>query len=132
MAILSILAATLAAWVIGAVWYMVLSRPWLTDSGIPTDAAGQPKGRSPAVAFGGGFLCLLVVAGMMRHMLASSGITTPVPGMIAGLGVGLFFIAPWVAMNVLFTGRPLRLALIDGGYPAIGCAAMGLVLALMG
>jgi len=135
MEILSVIAAAVAGFGIGAVWYLVLSKPWVADSGVPVDAQGRATGatigRSGAVAYGGGFLCVLVVAGMMRHMLASSGIVTPWAGLVSGLGVGLFFIAPWITLNVLFAMRPMRLALIDGGYATLACAAMGLVLTLI-
>lgn len=130
MAFISVLAATLAAWLIGAVWYTVLSKPWLEVSGVPRDAEGKPVGLPVPVAFGGGALCLLVVAGMMRHMLASAGIATPVSGLVAGAGVGLFFITPWLVMNGLYGNRPPKLAVIDGGYATLACAAMGLVIAL--
>lgn len=131
MGILSVVAAALAGFAIGAVWYNVFSKAWIADSGVPVDPAGQPAGRGMPVTFGGGFLCVLVVAGMMRHMLAASGVVTPWGGLVSGLGVGLFFIAPWITLNVLFAMRPLRLALIDGGYATVACAAMGLVLTLI-
>lgn len=130
MALVSILVATLAAWLLGAVWYTVLSKPWLEVSGVPRDAEGRPMGRPVPLLFAGGALCLLVVAGMMRHMLASAGITAPFSGLVAGAGVGLFFITPWLAMNTLYASRPLTLAAIDGGYATLACAAMGLALTL--
>lgn len=127
---LSVIVAAIVGFGIGAMWYTVLSKPWIADSGIRIDASGQPVGRPVAQTFGGGFLCILVVAGMMRHMLAGSGIVTPGGGLVAGLGVGLFFITPWLLMNVLYANRPLRLAAIDGGYATAACGAMGLVLGL--
>jgi len=38
--------------------------------------------------------------------------------------------APWIVNNVMFSGKPKQLALIDGGYAAGGCAVAGLVLGL--
>jgi len=130
MGILSVLLAAIAAFGLGAVWYTVFSKPWIADSGVPVDAAGQPTGRGMVPTFAGGFLCILVVAGMMRHMLAGAGIDTAGGGLVSGLGVGLFFIAPWLLLNVLYAMRPLRLAAIDGGYAVVACAVMGLVLGL--
>lgn len=131
MELISVIAAAVVGFGIGAIWYTVLSRQWLAVAGVPVDAAGKPMGRPPAVAFGGGFLCILIVAGMMRHMLAASGVVTPWAGLVSGLGVGLFFITPWLFLNVLYAARPYRLAVIDGGYASISCAAMGLVLTLI-
>ena len=72
----------------------------------------------------------LLVAGMMRHVFALSGIDSIFAGLVAGLGIGLFFITPWIALNNLYSQRPVTLTLIDGGYAALGCAAMGAVLGL--
>lgn len=131
MGILAVIGAALAAFGIGAVWYNVFSKQWIADSGVPLDASGRPTGRGMALTFGGGFLCILVVAGMMRHMLVGAGIATAGGGLVAGLGVGLFFITPWLLLNVLYAMRPLRLAAIDGGYATLACGAMGLVLGLL-
>lgn len=130
MAWVVVIVAAVAGFAVGAVWYTVFSRAWIADSGVPVDATGAPTGRSPAVTYGGGFLCILVVAGMLRHVLASSGVTTLFGGLVAGLGVGLFFITPWLLLNVLYANRPLRLAAIDGGYATVACGVMGLVLGL--
>ncbi len=37
---------------------------------------------------------MIVVAGMMRHIIAMSGIDTPLYGLMGGFGIGLFFITP--------------------------------------
>lgn len=130
MAWVAVIVAAVAGFAVGAVWYSVFSRAWIADSGVPVDAQGRPAGRPVAVAFGGGFLCILVVAGMLRHVFASSGVSTVGAGLVAGLGVGLFLITPWLLLNILYANRPLRLGAIDGGYATLGCGAMGLVLGL--
>lgn len=131
MGLLSVILAALAGFALGAVWYNLLSRQWIAASGVKLDASGQPEGGASPLTYGGAFLCILAVAGMMRHMLMSTGVTSAGGALVAGLGVGLFFIAPWITLNVLFSQRPLRLAVIDGGYAALACAAMGLVLVLI-
>lgn len=130
MALVSILVAAVATFALGAAWYMALARPWIEASGVPVDEQGRPAGGAGPALYGASFVCILIVAGMMRHMLASTGIQSPGAGLVAGLGVGLFFIAPWITLNVLYSARPLKLAAIDGGYAALGCAVMGLVLGL--
>lgn len=131
MGVVSVLVAAIAGFMVGALWYGAFSKAWVADSGVPVDAQGKPVGRAGPAIFAGAFLCILVVAGMMRHVFALSGIATLGSGFVAGLGVGLFLIAPWITLNVLYTMRPLRLAAIDGGYAAIGCAVMGAVLVLI-
>lgn len=115
---------------IGALWYGVLSKPWVAASGVPTDETGAPKDGGNPITYLGAYVCILLVAGMMRHTFGMANIDTLDKGIVAGLGIGLFFIAPWITLNVLFSQRPKALALIDGGYAAIACAVMGGVLML--
>ncbi|SDD62933.1 DUF1761 domain-containing protein [Ruegeria marina] len=128
MEILNVFAAALVAFFLGFVWYMVLAEPWMQASGVPRDEDGKPKGGMKPAVLAMSFVLQLIVAGMMRHVFALSGIESPGAGLVAGIGVGLFFISPWVALNNLFAMRPLRLSLIDGGYATVACAAMGLIL----
>jgi hypothetical protein len=73
---------------------------------------------------------MLLVAGMMRHTFAMSGIATPGSALVAGLGIGAFFITPWIALNNAYTSRPPALTAIDSGYAILGCGIIGTVLAL--
>jgi hypothetical protein len=108
---------------------MKLSKPWVDAAGIEVDADGKPLNQSPIPFIMAG-LAMLVVAGMMRHIFTLSGIDTVVNGLISGLGIGLFFISPWIMINNGYGGRPFKLTLIDGGYATFGCAIMGAVLTL--
>lgn len=130
MELLSVVAATVVAFVLGAVWYGVLAEPWMQAAKIPRGADGKPQGGQSPKIFAASFVLQLFVAGMMRHVFALSGIDSPGAGLVAGIGVGLFFISPWIALNNLYGMRPPRLSLIDGGYATLACAAMGLVLSL--
>lgn len=135
MAVLSILVAAVAAWVFGAVWYMVLAKPWVKAAGIEVDENGKPvaNGRSGfqmALPFMLSALAMILVAGFMRHIFAMAGIDGIDKGLVAGLGIGLFFISPWTMINNAYTFRPFKLTLIDGGYAVFGCAIIGAVLTL--
>lgn len=129
---LSVIVAAAIGFGVGAVWYGVLSKAWVAASGVPTDANGAPQGGNNPVTYAGAFLCILLVAGMMRHTFAMAQIDTLAKGLVGGLGVGLFFIAPWITLNVLFSQRPKALAVIDSGYAILACTAMGGVLVLLG
>ena len=129
MGLISVIAAAAAAWFFGAAWYMALSRPWIAASGIKCDETGKPEGGS-ALPFVLSAFAMIVVAGMMRHMFQMAAIGTPGAGAVSGLGVGLFFISPWIMINNAYAMRPIRLTLIDGGYATFGCTLIGLVLTL--
>ncbi len=130
MEIISVIVAAVGGFAFGAAWYMALSKQWVAASGIEVDESGRPADQSKTPFILGG-IAMLVVAGMMRHMFAMSGIDTLAAGLVGGLGVGLFFISPWVMMNYAFGDRPFNLTLIDGGNATFGCAVIGAILGIL-
>ena len=128
MEFVNVIAAALAAFAFGAVWYMSMSKPWIRAAEIPVDASGKPQGNGSAMPFVVGLVAMLVVAGMMRHVFAMSGLTTVGQGVMGGFGIGAFLITPWVAMNYAFWMRKPALTLIDGVNSVVGCTIMGVVL----
>jgi hypothetical protein len=130
MEILNVIVAALGAYAFSAVWYTAMSKPWIRAAGIPTDAAGKPQGNGSPMPFLIAFVAMVLVAGMMRHVFIMGGIDTIGEGTVSGLGVGAFFITPWVAMNYGFSMRPLNLWLIDSVNAVVGCTIMGLILVL--
>ncbi|EAQ03004.1 hypothetical protein OB2597_12708 [Pseudooceanicola batsensis HTCC2597] len=67
---------------------------------------------------------------MMRHIFVMAGIDGALEGLVSGLGVGAFFITPWIAMNYAYANRKPALTLLDGGYAVLGPGIIGLVLGL--
>lgn len=130
MEIINVLVATIAGFALGAVWYMLLAEPWMQAAGIKRGPDGRPEGGQTGALFAYTFLMQLLVAGMMRHVFELAGIDTLGKGIVAGLGIGLFFITPWIAINNAYGMRPLKLTLIDGGYATLACATIGAVLML--
>lgn len=130
MEILNVLVAALVGFAYGAVHYTVLSKPWLSVSGVKLDEKGKPMGDGSMMPFVYSFIAMILVAGMMRHVLNMSGITTVAKSALTGFGIGAFFILPWTMMNNAYPGRPFLLTVIDGAYAIIGCTLIGVVLAL--
>ena len=128
MEFLNVIAAALAAFAFGAVWYMSMSKAWIAAAEIPVDANGKPQGNGSMMPFVVGLLAMALVAGMMRHVFAMSGLTTIGGGIMGGAGIGAFLITPWVAMNYAFAMRKPSLTVIDGVNSVIGCTIMGAVL----
>lgn len=98
MGFLSVLAAAIAAWIFGAIWYGIIGKQWMAASNLTEETVIRSNPAPYVVSF----LCTLLVAGMTRHVFATSGIETLGKGMLAGLGLGLFIAAPWIATNVMF------------------------------
>ena len=130
MGYISVLVAAAAGFAFGAAWYMTLAKPWMQAAGIQMTADGKPDGDGSPLPFVLSAIAMVLVAGMMRHIFALSDIETLGKGLTSGLGVGLFFISPWIMINNAYAGRPFKLTLIDGGYATFGCGIIGLVLTL--
>jgi hypothetical protein len=128
MEYISVIVAAAAAFMLGAGWYSVLSKPWINASGIKCDENGNPIGGRMITPFVMSGIAMLLVSGMMRHTFEMAAIDTMGKGLIGGLGVGLFFISPWIMINNAYGMRPFKLTLIDGGYAVTGCGLIGLIL----
>ena len=131
MGFLSVIVAAIAAFAFGAVYYMVLSKPWMAAAGIKVGTDGKPENSSDPTPYIVSFICIILVAGMMRHSFALSGIDSVAKGLQSGLGIGLFFITPWIFINTGYSNRPWKLAVIDGGYATAAATIIGIVLTLI-
>ena len=127
MQLVAVLLAAAAGFGAGAVWYMINGHRWMAAVGRTEDEIRADKSPVPFVI---GFLASLLTSGMMRHVFASAGISGIGAGLVGGLGVGLFFVAPWILTNYAFAGRPKALWWIDAGHVVLACTAIGLVLGL--
>lgn len=130
MGFLAVVLAAAAAYGFGALWYMALAKQWMAAAGLTGDGIRGSGGRQDPKPFIISGICMILVAGMMRHIFAASGIDSAGLGLMAGFGLGLFIATPWIATNNAFGQRPFTLTLIDGAYASVSCALMGLVLGL--
>lgn len=127
---ISVIAAGVAGFIFGAIWYTALADRWMAASGVPLNAEGVPANRSDPVPYITSLLGAVLVAGMMRHVFELSAIDTVGKGLVSGLGIGLFLVSPWIATFYSFGARPRSLMLIDCGYASFGCTVIGTVLTL--
>lgn len=130
MAFLSVIVASIATFAFGAIYYMALSKPWMAAAQIKVGPDGKPLNNSP-LPYVVSLVMILLVAGMMRHTFSVGEIDTFFEATTTGLGVGLFFISPWIFINTGYSDRPWALAIIDSGYATLGCLIMGIVLFIM-
>lgn len=131
MGLVSVIVAAIAAFAFGAVYYMVLSKPWMAAAGIEVGEDGNPVNSSNPTPYIVSFICIILVAGMMRHTFALSGVESFGKGLQSGFGVGLFFITPWIFINTGYSNRPWKLAVIDGGYATAAATIIGGILTLL-
>lgn len=130
MEVVNILVAAVGAFAFGAVWYISMGKAWMAAAGIEPGPDGRPANGNNPMPFVVGLVAMILVSGMMRHIFSMAAIDTVGKGLVAGFGIGAFFITPWVAMNYAFAMRSAKLTLIDSVNAIIGCAIMGAILNL--
>lgn len=132
---LAILLAAVVSFPFGAVWYMVLSKPWMEAAGLTEQDVQGGAGASMYVIT---FICQLfmafVLSGVVYHassMFGSAGFS-----LAGGIGVAVTiwigFIIPTQIVNHLFQSKPFSLTLIDGGHWLGVLIIQGIVIGLIG
>jgi hypothetical protein len=130
---LAVLAAAVAAWVLGAVWYQVLSTQWLAALG-KTKAdlmgpGGKPNSYVPFVLV---FVAELIMAWMLAGILGHLGAVTVKNGVISGASCWFGFVLTTVAANNAFGGRKVMLTAIDAGHWLAVLILMGAIVGAFG
>ena len=125
---LAVIAATVAMFGLGAIWYspLLFVKQWAKAAGITR--AGSP-GPNFIWVMVGAFVINFVMAANLAFFLAGPGTTL---GFAVGAAVAAGF--GWAALSLwiisLFEQRPFSYVLINGGYLTVGFALMGLILGL--
>jgi hypothetical protein len=122
---LAIIAATIAAFVLGGAWYAkgLFGSAWMQDVGLTEEDASNanmPK------TFGGAFLLQLIAAMVLASILGPD--STWLSGVHTGLIVGIGFVATAYGVTYLFEQRSLRLFMINAGYNVVLLAIMGAII----
>jgi Protein of unknown function (DUF1761) len=130
---LAVLVAAVAAWVLGAVWYMALSQPWLAAQG-KTKADMKPPTSKAAAAgpFVLVFVAELIMAWMLAGILGHLGGVTVKNGVISGAACWFGFVLTTIATNYAFHGRKIMLTVIDAGHWLAVLLLMGVILGAFG
>ena len=107
-----ILAAGIAAWIFGAIWYTALGKVWQRAQGLNPDDCKDKK--MPLGPLAITLVAEWIMAGVLYQTLTNLGTMGWVAGAIAGavFGAGFQLTATFV-MNA-FPGRSIKLSLIDG------------------
>lgn len=117
---LAISVAGVAGYGLGAVWYSVLRKAWLSAAGLT-----QKKVRSGNMPIIYGLT--LVLSFVVAIFLSLLGPSTWQSGAVLGAQVFLVFGLPVLVTHYLFTLQPLRLYFIDLGYDLLRFALMGAI-----
>lgn len=122
---LSVIVATLTAFAIGSVWYspLLFGKAWQAEHELTSE---NIKNANMPLIFGTTFILNLVGA-VVLDMFIGPG-TTSIFGLIAGLFVGIAWVATAIGTNYLYARKSFKLFLIDAGYFVVFYPVMGLIL----
>lgn len=133
---LAVVAAAVASYVFGAIYYMALSRPWLSALGKTQAEIEAPGGHwgpswTPfALSFVAQVVMAWVFAGLIGHL--GPGQVTVGNALISALFVWVGFIATTTLTNHAFAGQKPSLTLIDSAHWLGVLLIQGLVIGLIG
>jgi hypothetical protein len=121
----AILAAALAAYALGGVWYAppVFGRAWLSALGKRREELGSPV-RAMTIQL----LLTLVTATVLALLVVRFGAITWAEGAAIGLVAGVGLVATSLASDYLFCGWSLRLYWIQVAYKLVSLTLMGAIL----
>jgi uncharacterized membrane protein len=128
-ALVPILVATIASFVLGGLWYGPLfGAMWMAENRYK--AEDLKRGFNPAIAYGLTFVLGLVSAALFAAIIGPH----PSLGFATGLGfaIGVCWVSASIATNYLFERRPLRLFFINAGYHTLRFGMIGFTFGLIG
>lgn len=125
--LLAVLAAAVASFAAGAVWYGVLGKVWMRAARLD-EADIKPR----PLLFLATFVCQLVMALIFAGIIYHAGPMTVSNGILSAVLVWTGFLATSLIVNHRFQGSSWALTLIDGGHWLAVLLVQGIVLGLMG
>jgi hypothetical protein len=126
----AIVAAALAAWVFGAIWYGALGKAWQRAQGLDPETCNKGK-KMPLTPMLVSFVSELVMAFVFAHLLAALSVTGWQDGAVIGLMLGVGFLVTTNVVNNMFRQHKLMLSVIDGGHWVGVAVIQGAVLAAL-
>jgi Protein of unknown function (DUF1761) len=126
---LAILAASVAGWLFGPLWYGLLGRAWLKALGRGESEVGAEPSPLPFVV---SFATGLVMAIVLAAVIGLAGVTSLGGGLVAGASCWLGFVITTMATSNALAGRRPMLTAIDGGHHLGVLLIQGAVLGALG
>ena len=127
--IVAILAAAVAGWIFGAIWYGALGKAWQRARGLdPESCKGQKMPLAPMVV---SFLAAVVMSAVLFQLLANLGVLGVAPAALAGLTLGVGFLLTSTLVNNMFQQKSFALTVIDSGHWVLAVVVEAVVLSLL-
>ncbi|MCU0341680.1 MAG: DUF1761 domain-containing protein [Spirosomaceae bacterium] len=123
---LAVLAAAVATFILGAIWYVSMSGPWMELTGLTEEKIQSGGGDMSAMAIS--FITYVLGAYAMALLFKSMNISTLQTGAMTGALIGAFLVGGNIFTNNAYEMKPIGLSILNAGFSAVSCTAMGAIL----
>jgi hypothetical protein len=134
---LAILAAAVAAWMFGAVYYGTVANAWVAALGrTMADFKAEQAAKTGKLGAIGpyilSFFAELLMAWVLAGVIAHLGPVTVKTGVVSALFIWAGFVLTTMATNNAYTGRKPMLTVIDAAHWFGALVIMGAIIGVMG
>lgn len=121
----AVLVSAVSAMVLGTVWYRVFATPWMALAR-PGETNQEMSGAGIGYLIAAG--ASLLTAYVLAHVVGYVEAVEVFDGAVTGVWMWLGFVGTTMASNYVFSGKPLKLYLIDAPYFLVQLVIMGAIL----
>lgn len=129
--LVTIVAATVASWIFGAIYYMSLSKPWMAAVGLTEEQIKAAESPMPYII---SVICEFIMAYMLAVLLlhtSKDGFTTG-SALFAAFCIWLGFVLTTQIVNHRYSLKPWSLTIIDSAHWLGVLLIQALVMSFMG
>jgi hypothetical protein len=127
---LAVLVATIAYFIIGAIWYSALFKnAWIKSTGVNASDPNMKKGVG-GIFFTSFIMMLVACIGLALLIGRIEGAGGWMTGLKVGLIAGICFCATAISNSYLYEKRPTTLHIINNLYNIVGCSVAGIIIAM--
>ena len=122
----AVVAAGIADWILGAVWFTGFKNSWQAGTRIPPEELQAYMAHPNFWPYIVSLVCSILIAYVIARLLSSY----EHHNLFTGIGVGLLIgLAAAVAMitEMVFEIRAVSFIMISAAYPLLGCILMGII-----
>lgn len=122
---LAVVVTAVAAYALGAVYYMALAKPWMAAAKLTREQIEENNNKT---AYGLAALASVIGAVVLAILVQATGAENAAEGLLLGLVVGIIVTAVGQIPNYAFQDRGAKLFVIDAGYPLLQMLLGGAIL----
>lgn len=132
--LVTILAATIAGWIFGAVYYGILAKQWMKAAGLNAGDINGQNGKPGLMPYLISIVCEFIMAYVLAVLLlhTSSGEFSLGDALASAFILWLAFILTTQMVNHRYSMKPWTLTIIDSGHWLGVLIIQAVVIALMG